>query len=234
MRQCGGRVDMVVVGAGTGGTISGIGRKIKEKCPDCKVIAVDPEGSILSLPESLNKTDVSFYEVTSNQPKNSDSIDTNISQVEGIGYDFLPTVLDRSVVDKWYKCNDRESLPLARRINAEEGILSGGSSGAALSIALKAVRDFNLKEGQKCVVILPDGIRNYMTKFVSDNWMEARLFREPVNEHNHWWWNNKVSELNVSALVTIKPTDTCEEAINLLTENKLDQVAVVADDGSAL
>lgn len=63
MRQCGGKVDMVVVGAGTGGTISGIGRKIKEKCPSCKVIAVDPEGSILSVPESLNQSDVTFYEV---------------------------------------------------------------------------------------------------------------------------------------------------------------------------
>jgi len=197
-------VDMVVVGAGTGGTISGIGRKIKEKCPDCKIIAVDPVGSILSLPDSLNETDVSYYEV------------------EGIGYDFIPTVLDRDVVDKWYKVTDKDALPMARRINSEEGILSGGSSGAAVSVALKAVKDFNLKEGQRCVVIMPDGIRNYMTKFVSDNWMEARYLREPVNEHNHWWWNHKVSELNVPALTSIKPTITCEEAITLLAEKKIE------------
>lgn len=63
LRQCGGKVDMVVVGAGTGGTISGIGRKIKEKCPDCKIIAVDPEGSILSYPDSLNESNVTYYEV---------------------------------------------------------------------------------------------------------------------------------------------------------------------------
>lgn len=155
----------------------------------------------------------------------------NVLQVEGIGYDFLPTVLDRSVVDKWYKCNDKQSLPLARRINAEEGILSGGSSGAALSVALRAVKDFDLKEGQRCVVILPDGIRNYMTKFVSDNWMESRLLKEPVNEHNHWWWNHKVSELKVQALTTVKPTQTCKEAVDLLEANKLSQVAVVSDDG---
>lgn len=135
------------------------------------------------------------------------------------------------MVDKWYKCNDKESLPLARRINAEEGILSGGSSGAALSVALKAAKDFDLKEGQKCVVILPDGIRNYMTKFVSDNWMEARLLKETVNEHNHWWWDHKASELNVSALASINPTATCEEAINLLADNKLSQLAVVSDNG---
>lgn len=123
---------------------------------------------------------------------------------------------------------------MARRINCEEGILSGGSSGAALSVALKAVKDFGLKEGQKCVVILPDGIRNYMTKFVSDNWMESRLLKEPVNEHNHWWWNHKVSELKVSTIASVKPTDTCETAINLLETKKLSEVAVVSDDGYSL
>ncbi|KAJ6637068.1 Cystathionine beta-synthase [Pseudolycoriella hygida] len=214
LRQCGGKVDMVVVGAGTGGTVSGIGRKIKEKCPDCKVISVDPEGSILAEPESLNKSDVSYYEI------------------EGIGYDFLPTVLDRSVIDKWYKVNDKESLPMARRINAEEGILSGGSSGAAVSVALKAVKDFDLKEGQRCVVILPDGIRNYMTKFISDNWMEARYLKEPVNEHSHWWWNHEVSELNVPGLTSVKADDTCEDAINLMSEKNLSQVAVIDADGT--
>lgn len=233
LRQCGGKVDMVVVGAGTGGTISGIGRKIKEKCPDCKIIAVDPEGSILSYPDSMNKTDVTYYEVRYSLIIKGRSLNPHlmnqIFKVEGIGYDFLPTVLDRSVVDKWYKVTDKDALPLARRINAEEGILSGGSSGAALSVALKAAKD--LKEGQRCVVVLPDGIRNYMTKFVSDNWMEARLLKEPINEHNHWWWNHKVSELNVPALISVKPTATCEEAINLLEENKLSQIAVVSDDG---
>lgn len=81
--QCDGKLDMVVLGAGTGGTITGIGRKLKELCPECVVVGADPEGSILAEPEDLNKSEVSFYEV------------------EGIGYDFIPTVLDRSVVDKW-------------------------------------------------------------------------------------------------------------------------------------
>lgn len=81
-------------------------------------------------------------------------------QVEGIGYDFIPTVCDRSVVDKWYKCNDKESFEYARKLIREEGLLCGGSSGSALSTALKAAR--SLKAGQKCVVILPDSIRNYL------------------------------------------------------------------------
>ena len=97
IEQCGGKVDMVVLGAGTGGTIAGIGRKMKEKCPDCIVVGVDPEGSILAQPEELNKTDVTGYEV------------------EGTGYDFIPTVLDRSVVDIWKKTNDKDSFRMVNK-----------------------------------------------------------------------------------------------------------------------
>lgn len=87
--------------------MTGIGRKFKEISPQTQIVAGDPFGSILALPESLNKTDVSFYEV------------------EGIGYDFLPTVLDRSVVDLWIKTDDAASLPMARRLIREEGLLCG-------------------------------------------------------------------------------------------------------------
>lgn len=87
--------------------MAGIGRKFKEISPDTVIVGVDPEGSILALPEKLNDTNVTFYEV------------------EGIGYDFLPTVLDRSVVDMWVKTNDEESLPMARRLIREEGLLVG-------------------------------------------------------------------------------------------------------------
>ncbi|XP_014244944.2 cystathionine beta-synthase [Cimex lectularius] len=154
--QCKGKVDMIVAGTGTGGTIAGIGRFYKDRKLNTEIVAVDPYGSILAEPQEMNQTDVTFYEV------------------EGIGYDFKPTVLDYSVVDSWVKVGDKESLLMARRLIQEEGLLCGGSSGSALVGALKACK--KLKEGQRCVVILPDGIRNYMSKFVKDEWMKQRGF----------------------------------------------------------
>lgn len=210
--QLDGKVDMVVVGAGTGGTVCGIGRKIKETHPDCVVVGGDPEGSILAEPEELNKTDVTFYEV------------------EGVGYDFIPTVLDRSVVDRWVKFNDKDALPMARRLIAEEGLLCGGSSGGNVMVALKAAKD--LKEGQNCVVILPDNIRNYLTKFVSDNWMEARNFKTSENVHNHKWWNNSVSTLDLKTPLTVGVDVCLQEVMNIMKTNSVNQLPVIDRDGS--
>lgn len=150
-------------------------------------------------------------------------------QVEGIGYDFIPDVLNRSSIDVWMKTNDKLIFPMVRRLIREEGILSGGSSGAALAAALIAAKD--LKAGQKCVVILPDGIRNYMTKFVTDNWMEARHFKEIENEHNHWWWNNTVNDLKLPLAKIIKPNTTCVDALAFLKANNLERVSIKYDDG---
>uniref|UniRef100_A0A8D3C0V2 Cystathionine beta-synthase n=1 Tax=Scophthalmus maximus TaxID=52904 RepID=A0A8D3C0V2_SCOMX len=133
LEQCDGKVDMLVAGAGTGGTITGIARKLKEKCPNIKIVCVDPEGSILAEPEELNKTDKTMYEV------------------EGIGYDFIPTVLDRSVIDTWYKSNDEESFNMSRMLIRDEGLLCGGSSGTAMAAAVNVAKE--LKEGQRCVMI---------------------------------------------------------------------------------
>ncbi len=141
-----GKVDMVVGGAGTGGTISGIAMFMKERNPNCQIIGADPEGSILG---------------------GGDCVGTY--QVEGIGYDFVPEVLDRSLIDSWVKTNDREAFRLARSLIKEEGIMCGGSSGSALQAAFQA--SAKLKAGQNCVIILPDGIRNYMSKFLDDKWL---------------------------------------------------------------
>lgn len=159
---CNNQVDAVVAGTGTGGTISGLARKIKERLPNCKMVGVDPVGSILAQPEELNETgkDIAFYEV------------------EGIGYDFVPTVLDRGLIDKWYKTMDSDSLKTARDVIKFEGLLIGGSSGSAMHAALKAIEDLEFKDdpSKRVVVVLPDGVRNYMTKFVTDDWMKERDF----------------------------------------------------------
>ncbi|KAK2151488.1 hypothetical protein LSH36_361g00023 [Paralvinella palmiformis] len=211
LEACGNKLDMIVVGAGTGGTLTGLSRKIKEKCPACKIIAVDPYGSILAEPGELNETDVQFYEV------------------EGIGYDFLPTVLDRQYVDKWYKSSDKESFHMARRLIREEGLLCGGSSGSALYIGIKAAKEFGLKKGQRMVVILPDSIRNYMTKFLNDEWMEARDFLELDNKKSEdlWWASLKVSALNLNVPITVHPNVTIQDVLNVLNSKGFDQVPVV-------
>ena len=147
IEDVGPNLKMVVAGVGTGGTISGIAKKIKEYNADIQIIGVDPEGSILG-----GGNEIFSY------------------HVEGIGYDFFPEVLNNSLVDKYVKSNDLDSFAMARRLIKEEGILCGGSSGAAVWAALSAARDLN--ENDICLVILPDSIRNYLSKFVDNEWME--------------------------------------------------------------
>ncbi|HAT1812706.1 TPA: pyridoxal-phosphate dependent enzyme [Legionella pneumophila] len=144
-------LHMVVAGVGTGGTITGIARRLKEFNPAIKIIAADPEGSILG-----GGTEVKSY------------------HVEGIGYDFFPDVLDNTLIDAYIKTNDADSFRTARRLIKEEGLLIGGSCGAAMWAALQAAK--SLSKGQKCLVILPDSIRNYMSKFANDEWMKEMGF----------------------------------------------------------
>ncbi len=144
-------LHMVVMGVGTGGTITGVAKRLKEEIPGIKIIGADPVGSILG-----GGTEVSSY------------------LVEGIGYDFFPDVLDNSLIDQYIKTEDEESFLMARRLIKEEGLLCGGSSGTAMIAALKTATQ--LKQGQNCLVLLPDGIRNYMTKFPNDDWMREQGF----------------------------------------------------------
>eukprot|EP01083_Nonionella_stella_P019913 55284_1 len=217
LHQTGGKIDMLVAGAGTGGTISGIARKLKEVVPDCEIVGVDPVGSILAQPAELN-AEITGY------------------KVEGIGYDFIPDVLDRSIVDRWIKSRDKESFLMARRLIREEGLLCGGSSGTAVAAALKAAR--SLKKGQVCVVILPDSVRNYMTKFLSDSWMsefgfvdEELVSRKTISE---WWAVDPVSKLNIPTPVSVAPNVKCSDTVKILKEQGFDQLPVIDKENNIL
>lgn len=140
---------MVVIAVGTGGTLTGVARKLKQLNPDIQIIGVDPYGSVLG-----GGTEVCPYDI------------------EGIGYDFMPDVLDNSLVDRYIKINDQEAFTMARRLIKEEGLLVGGSSGANVWAAIHAAKSLN--PGQSCVTFLCDSIRNYLTKFVDDKWMQEQ------------------------------------------------------------
>lgn len=164
INQCNGKLDVVVVGAGTGGTVTGIGRKIKETLPNCKVVAVDPVGSILAIPDSLN-----------------DHKRLEGYQVEGIGYDFIPTVLDRSVVDEWVKIDDPEAFQMARKMIRYEGMLVGGSSGTCMAGAYAYIQQHAEElKGKRVAILCPDGMRNYMSKFLDDAWLESHGFNDAI------------------------------------------------------
>lgn len=142
---------MIVISVGTGGTITGVAKRLKELQPAIEIVGVDPIGSILG-----GGDEVCPY------------------RVEGIGYDFFPEVLDNSLVDHYIKINDKDSFLMARRIIKEESLLVGGSSGSAVWAACQAAK--KLPAGKQCLVILPDSIRNYLSKFPNDNWMQEHNF----------------------------------------------------------
>lgn len=173
---------------------------------------VDRYGSILAQPEKLNETTVTGYEV------------------EGIGYDFLPTSLDRSVIDSWVKIGDKDGYPIARELIALEGLLCGGSSGAAVAGALQVAK--KLKKGQRCVVILADSIRNYMTKHLSDDWMIDKKFMDPPEAgDDEWWFNMPISSLPQKFPMTLSPSIKCEDAIDIMNKEGFDQMPVIDDAG---
>lgn len=211
--QTNGKVDVLVAGAGTGGTITGIARALKARNPDIKVVAADPKGSVLAVPESVNGSIESY-------------------KVEGIGYDFVPDVLDRGLVDRWIKTEDKESFLLSRRLIKDEGLLVGGSSGSALAAALKVAEDLDLTEKDTIVVILPDSVRSYLTKFIDDDWMKVNGFMDDESlaaqaKKKSQYKGAVISDLNLKPVVTVKTSTKVSIVIDLLRDKGFDQVPVL-------
>ncbi|CAB4400606.1 unnamed protein product [Rhizophagus irregularis] len=215
LSSCDGKVDVFVAGAGTGGTITGVARKLKERCPNVKIIGVDPEGSLLA---NGHSSVCSYF-------------------VEGIGYDFIPEALDRSLVDEWIKSNDKNSFIYARRLIREEGILCGGSSGSAMWAAIQVAK--SLKKGQRIVVLFADSVRNYMTKFLNDDWMKEHGFIDDATKKEEeikiqQWKGATIKDLNLKVAVTIDSRAFCREAIEILEKNGFDQLPVTSSPNKKL
>lgn len=209
IRQTEGKIDYIVCGAGTGGHLTGLSRKLKEKIPGIIVIAVDVEGSVLALPESLNTIKGGYT-------------------VEGLGQMFVPRACLRHTVDTWIKAGNAESFDIARRLVRQEGIFTGGSAGSAVLGALKYAKSHKLPSDKRMVVVLPDSIRNYLSRFIHDPWMIDSGYMMPNPEtlaaHGHI-----VSQLNLPHVVAVPPTITLEEVLDQMTTMGFNQVPVVED-----
>jgi cystathionine beta-synthase len=202
-RQTDGTIDVLVAGVGTGGTITGVARYLKEHKPEVIVVGADPEGSIYS-------GEVHPY------------------LTEGIGEDFWPQTFDPSLVDRYVRVSDRDAFRMARRITREEGILVGSSSGTAVVAALEVARD--LPEGTTIVVILPDTGRNYLSKVYSDTWLlQYGLMERPEPVRVEEVLSAKHGE--IPTLVTVSARAKVRQAIDVLQEYSISQAPVVREEG---
>jgi cystathionine beta-synthase len=198
--QTEGRITHFVGGVGTGGSLSGVGRYLKERNPDVKIIGCDPEGSVLS-----GGTPGSW-------------------KVEGIGEDFVPKTFNSQMVDDWVRVSDAESFHVARELARKEGILVGGSCGTALAAGLRYAR--RLTKDDLVVVLCPDTGRNYMSKMYDDAWLETHklTWTAPVTAHSV---GDLLKKRGDRALLTLSPTSTAAEAIEMLRTAGVSQLPVM-------
>src|SRR5438034_274197 len=206
-RQTDGRIDVLVVGVGTGGTVTGTARYLKEQNPDLLVVGADPEGSLFSAPEEPARPYL----------------------VEGIGEDFWPKTFDPSVVDRYVRVSDRDSFLTARAITRQEGILVGGSSGTAMFAALTVARE--LPQGTLMVVIFPDTGRNYLSKVYSDSWMLQYGFldRPEVIRVEEVL---AARPEGLPSLITVGAHEKARQAIDRLQEYGISQAPVIREESN--
>ena len=204
--QCGGKLDYIFIGVGTGGTISGIAKKLKELDPNIKVIGIDPIGSQMAEPAELNTAPKPYC-------------------VEGIGHDFVPESLDRTTIDTWIKTDDPESLRLARDLIRKEGLLCGASSGAVMEGAIKYLKQQGLEKNKdlRCVIMLADSIRNYLSKFCSNEWMVKKGFLPPSTlvQTDHLLYGKTISDLELKKIPYFDDRLTVGDCLDAFAKGEL-------------
>jgi len=203
--QTGGQIDALVVGMGTGGTISGCGLYLKEKNPKIKIIGVDPEGSI-------------YYDLF----KYNRRVEAQPYKIEGIGEDFIPGTINLGIIDDVIRVADRESFLMTRRLLAEEGIFAGISSGAAVVGALRYARRLRLP--RQILVILPDSGNRYVSKVWNDAWMRDAGFLESPRA--------RVADLlkvtpPSGAIITARLGEPIDHVIGKMKEHGISQLPVI-------
>ena len=203
--QTEGKIDVFACGMGTGGTISGVAKYLKEKNPNVKILGIDIEGSLYTGPEA--------------KPY----------KIEGIGEDFIPATIDLDIIDEMVCVNDRESFQMARRLCKEEGLLLGGSAGSAVAGALRYARQMHA--GQTMVVLIPDGGMKYLSRFYSDDYMKENGFwDESEGLAVAELLAHKPSVNNGTPVLTVGADDEVTVAIEMMKRYNVSQLPVL--DGS--
>jgi cystathionine beta-synthase len=209
-RQTAGKIDVLVAGMGTGGTITGMGRYLKEQNPKVQIVGVDPVGSILYDYFYTGKmTEAQAY------------------KIEGVGEDFIPSVYDFNYIDDCVRVTDKEAFLMTRRLVREEGMFVGGSCGMAVAGALRYVAERDLGPEKMVVVLLPDGGSKYLSKVFDDNWMRENRFLDSdlVDARVKTVLERKARQ----DVVVVRCAQSVGDVISLMKANDVSQLPVVGD-----